>query len=119
MRHKLADWYDKYRDWRTPDIVEPANRRERWKRTAWEISSTLLAFAVALSVAATVIFALEWAPISRTSLTGIRGVLFAFATVGFAVALDALWLFPWGVDRFGIVEPWEFRDARAKERDER
>jgi hypothetical protein len=75
---------------------EPAPRRERIKRDAWMIGSTIIALATAAVTVplANVIGAVPWA------------VVF-FVLAG---AID-LKLFGWGIERFDLIYPKEFREV--------
>lgn len=104
MREVLGHWISTLRSWYCalyePDEVEKASRRERVKRTAWQIGSSIIAMVAVIGV----FVSLE--------VSGVPG------WVGLAIlawALLDLRLFGWGVERFDIVAPWQFRDAEAKE----
>jgi len=96
------------RDWLLPFQTQPehvgrAPRRERIKRDAWMIGSTLFtltAAAMPLSVLASM-----WG-----YPDGILGIVIGAAWFG-----GSLWasqpLFEWGVERFDLVLPWQFREA--------
>lgn len=93
---KLARLRARYREWSQPQTVEPATRRERWKRDAWMLGSVALAGAVVI------------------------GSMFAGHALGYPMGAGAVVLallsldyhiWRWGVDRFDIVAPWQFREA--------
>lgn len=89
-----------------PQHVEKASAREKIKRQVWGISSLFLCLLGALAVnqAWVWLFGVSWTTIA-----------FGGVTVIVAFAVDALYVFPWGVERFGITAPWQFRDAEAKD----
>jgi hypothetical protein len=88
-----------------PEEVNQAPRRERWKRTAWMIASTIIGFGVV--------------GIGVSNMMGLFPVLVAsettaFATTGVAMVLAFgldMAVFQWGVERFDLVAPWQFREA--------
>lgn len=85
-----------------PEGVEKASRRERVKREAWLYASTLLA--LTLAIGPPVAVAVAGVPVPPRLV-----VLVGAVTVPLAVALDVFVLFPWGVRRFDLVVPWQFR----------
>lgn len=87
-----------------PEHVQRASRWERSKRTAWLLLSTVLSFGVVLGMASALVAGLPMAAESRLGLT-VAAVAMAAAFV-----VDQL-LFAWGVERFGLVVPWQFREA--------
>lgn len=96
-----------------PAHVEKASRRERWKRQAWMHLSTVLSFAaVGMAAYALSLVAPAWPPIGTE---GYHGVVVAVVLVVLALAIDILFVFPWGYDRFDLVAPWQFRDEQDKE----
>lgn len=100
---------ERYRVATTPEHVERASPWERRKRGAWMLASSLLAIAIA----AAPLYVLVW--------VGVTGEEFAFVVTGMYfipafVILDAYVIFPWGLNRFDIVVPWQFRDAAATKR---
>lgn len=92
-----------------PELVERASRRERIKRTVWWIGSSSISFG---SVILAVSLLAEAVP--SFSLTGEVGLLVSIVGVTVAAALD-FWLFGWGLNRFDLVEPWQFREEKARE----
>lgn len=102
----------RFRRWRrdllTPEHVEKASRWERARRRAWLVGSTFLAV-----VAVT-------APLVVVARTGATIEDYAFVASALYVVAATLIvdrrLFPWGVERFDLVAPWQFRDAEAAER---
>lgn len=92
------------RDLLTPEHVEKASRRERWKRNAWMFVCTI---GTLLSVGATV---------------GTVAVELLHPAVAFASTF-IVWLYvdhrvaTWGIEYFDIVRPWQFRDAEVEERE--
>jgi len=88
-----------------PEQVDRAPRRERWKRQAWMIASTIIRFGV---VGIGVSNMMRLFPVLVASETA------AFATAGVAIilmfALDMV-IFQWGIERFDLVLPWQFREA--------
>lgn len=106
----------RFLDWRqdvlTPDHVEKASRRERWKRTAWEVISTLLSFGTIAGALGVITSTNPGFP-----PTSIAGGFVAVLAVLAALGLDILVVFPWGLERWDIVPPWQFRDADAEERE--
>jgi hypothetical protein len=97
----------RFLEWRrellTPEHVEKATRMERWKRSAWMLVSTFVTIGLATGLA--VLAASAGAPI---------GFVWVPALVA-AFVLDVYVVFPWGVERFDLVHPWQFRDAEAEE----
>lgn len=93
-----------------PEHVERASRRERWKRQAWMAGSTLLSFAIVFA-------GLQIIDLLVTGFppVGYTGIAVAIVSIGVMLAIDILWVFPWGFERFDLVAPWEFREERAKE----
>jgi len=85
-----------------PETVERAPRRERWKRQAWMFGSLLLSGAV---VTASVVVSQK---------LGHPGYV---APIVIAILLLDLRLFAWGMDRFDLTPPWQFREAEAGEED--
>jgi len=88
-----------------PEQVDRAPRRERWERQAWMIVSTIIGFGVV--------------GIGVSNMMGLFPVLVAsetasYATAGIgmllAFALDGV-IFQWGIRRFDLVVPWQFREA--------
>lgn len=89
----------------TPEHVEKASRRERWKREAWMLVSTISCLGLGAGLAVTL--ANLGAPMVLVWLPAL--------IVGFLV--DIYVVFPWGMERFDLVAPWQFRDAEAEERE--
>lgn len=90
-----------------PEQVERAPRRERWKRRAWMIASTIIGFGV---VGIGVSNMMRLFPVLVASETA------AYATAGVAIvlafALDVV-IFQWGFERFDLIAPWQFREAES------
>jgi hypothetical protein len=90
-----------------PETVDRASRRERWKRQAWVLGSTIIGFGV---VGIGVSNMMRLFPVLVASETA------AFATAGVAIilafALDMV-IFQWGIERFDLVFPWQFREAES------
>jgi len=88
-----------------PKQVDRAPRRERWKRQAWMIASTIIGFGV---VGIGVSNMMRLFPVLVASETA------AFTTAGvgmlLAFGLDVV-IFQWGIRRFDLVLPWQFREA--------
>lgn len=95
---RFLDWR---RDLLTPEHVEKASRRERWKRGLWMLVTTIATVSLGASLA--LVLSQVGAPIEFVWLPAL--VL--------AFVVDAYVVFPWGVDRFNLVVPWQFRDAEA------
>lgn len=98
-----------YRSIITPEHVEKAPRRERLKRQLWMMLSTFVSMGAVAVVVFGALTVLDAAQTSSTAGTAIA--LGAFA-IGFA--LDVYVVFPWGIERFDIVLPWQFREEAAK-----
>lgn len=92
-----------------PELVERASRRERWRRQGWMFASTAIAFGVVIGVSWLLSQALPWFP-----PTGVVGIIAVAITTLIALMLD-LWLFGWGIDRFDITRPWQFREEQISE----
>lgn len=93
-----------------PNLVEKASRRERWKRQAWMIGSSLGSFLLVGWAGWQFLALVDWHP------TGTPAAFVLLSMLLVAIALSQ-WVFAWGVDRFDLVIPWQFREERAKERD--
>lgn len=104
---QIREWY---RSLKEPKHVEKASRRERWKRSWWQATSTVLSFLIAVAPAVVATFVFDWFP-----PTGYWGIAAAIGVIGLAFVIDVKWLFPWGFDRFDLVAPWQFRDAEVEE----
>ncbi len=94
-----------------PEHVERASRRERWKRQAWMIGSSLGSFLVVGWAVWQLLSLVDWHP------TGTPAAFVLLSMLLVAIALSR-WVFGWGVNRFDLVIPWQFRGVRAKERDQ-
>jgi len=92
---RLEPLVERWRDWQTPDTVKRASRRERWKRQAWMIGS---------SIVAAFLVVLVFIGIENLGFPGELGV-FVIAWM----LLDQR-LFSWGVEYFDLVLPWQFRE---------
>lgn len=91
-----------------PEGVERAPRRERIKRDAWMILSTVLAFAagfVIVAVVGEVVTRLFGIP-DPSGFTAAAIITGSWVVV--SVLID-IRLFAWGVRAFEIVPPWQFR----------
>jgi len=94
-KERLKRMIGRFREWQTPTTVERASRRERWKREGWMIGSSIVSAGLVVLV---------YLGIENLGYPGEFGV--------FVVAwllLDQR-LFSWGVDRFNLVLPWQFRE---------
>lgn len=88
-----------------PEHVGRAPRRERWKRVAWMIVSTVIGFGVvgvSVSNMMRLFPVLVATPNTAFTTTGVAMVL--------AFGLDMV-VFQWGINRFDLVAPWQFREA--------
>jgi fatty acid desaturase len=94
-----------------PKHVERASRRERWRRQLWMFASTVIAFGSVLAA----LSLLAWL-VPPFPPTGVIGTVTAVVAMSIAAALD-LQLFGWGLERFDLVVPWQFRDEAKKEND--
>jgi len=92
-----------------PELVERAPRRERWKRQAWMGASTLLSFGIVFAG----LLGLDQL-VRAFPPTGIARHAVAIIAIGGALVIDTRWVFPWGVDRWDLVVPWQFREEQAK-----
>lgn len=101
---RFLDWR---RDLLTPEHVEKASRRERWKRQVWMVVSTISSLGLAAGLAV----ALHSAGVPMV------WVWLPALVVGFLV--DMYVVFPWGIDRFNLVAPWQFRDVENEVSDSR
>ena len=99
---------ERYRDWMTPDTVEKASRNERVKRDVWMILSF---WTSAVPVMAAFLVAVEVLPVFPASqpLNWAASVV----ALGVILALDIAVVFPWGVEKFDLVAPWQFREVNA------
>lgn len=93
-----------------PEHVERASRRERWKRQAWMIGSSLGSFLLVGWAGWQLLSFADWYP------TGTIAAFVLMSMLLVAIALSQL-VFSWGVDRFDLTIPWQFREEEAKERD--
>lgn len=99
LRARLLHWMGVPTE---PTHVEKASRRERWKRQVWMVVSTLASVWFVWIVAAAIV---------TIANLGTNAALFAILStfvVGFYI--DIKYVFPWGVERFDLVPPWQFRD---------
>ena len=96
-------------DWAEPDHVDRAPKRERLKRQVWMVVSTVLSIGTALVVN---VITIEVLGISKAVW-----VVPGLASLLIALYLDLKYLFPWGVERFDLVVPWQFRDEAGGEHD--
>lgn len=110
---KLGELRDWWRSFKEPKHVDKASKSDRRKRTLWEIGSVFLSFALA----ALPIFAAQQlgVPINEGGYTSILLAIYAIILAG---VIDVFIIFPWGVERFGIIVPWQFRDAEVAENGE-
>jgi len=94
---------DRYRTATTPQTVDRAPRRERWKRQAWMFGSLLLTGAVVMA-----------------SVVGAQDLGFPGYTGPLLISIFLLHseLFEWGMERFDLTPPWQFREADVSEGDE-
>lgn len=92
-----------------PEGVEVAPRRERWKRFAWMNLSTVGSI---LMAAVPYLVAVLYLGVEFTVASAAVTVLYA-ALLGFTI--DALVVFPWGVRRFALIPPWQFRVHETQE----
>jgi hypothetical protein len=88
-----------------PETVERAPRRERWKRQAWLLGSTIIAFIPAFVA---VWLLTRW--VGAIPTDGYIGIVIVVGLLGTSFLFD-LWLFSWGVERFDLIPPWQFREA--------
>jgi hypothetical protein len=96
-----------------PELVDKASRCERVKRDGWMTVSAFIAIAVAavpFAVVEILTGGVSWA------LRG-PGVLPLFTLLSFLVLgiFVDLKLWRWGVQRFELVAPWQFREERARD----
>ncbi|MCG1002875.1 hypothetical protein LQ368_05400 [Halobacterium noricense] len=102
----MSGLLSRFLEWRrnllTPEHVEKASRRERWKRSLWMLVTTIATVSLGASLA--LVLSRAGAPIE---FVWIPSLVLAFV-------VDAYVVFPWGVDRFNLVVPWQFRDAEAR-----
>lgn len=85
-----------------PQHVEKATFREKLKRQVWMIASLLITLTVAWTINQGwfLLFGASWTTIAIGA-----------GTIIAALVVDAVYVFPWGVERFDLVAPWQFRDA--------
>jgi len=95
-----------------PEQVDRAPRHERWRRGVWMIVSTIIGFGVVGVCIATV---MRLVPVLAAGETTVWALAAAGMVLGFG--LDAA-VFRWGVDRFDLVAPWQFREAEKAEKTE-
>jgi len=88
----------RYSEFLEPE-VERSPRRERWRRHAWEALSTVAAAAVGIGPA--IVLVQAFGPFVALGV-------YALAVTGW---IDANLVFPWGIERFGIEPPAEFREV--------
>jgi hypothetical protein len=101
---RLREWY---RDLTTPEHVEKASRREVWKRQAWMIGSLTICLLGAYAVNNAIVTVFD--PEPSWQLIAVLAV-----PIIAAIYIDMEYVFPWGVERFDLVPPWQFRDEEAK-----
>lgn len=91
---------DRYRDATTPEHVERASRRERWKRAGWEFCALIVALGI------------HWAAIYGALLVG-QDPLTGVVVVGLFSTYAMVWSL--GINVFNITAPWHFREAELEE----
>lgn len=89
-----------------PENVERASRYERVRRDVWMIVSTLISLGLGFGAVGIVI---EATPLTLPIGLGLLGLVPAVFATGIAAVVD-VHLFGWGVDRWNITAPWQFRD---------
>lgn len=89
-----------------PEHVERASRYERVRRDVWLLVSTLISFGVGFGAVGIVIKA---APLTLSGGPGLLGLVPLFFATGIASVVD-VHLFSWGVERWQITAPWQFRE---------
>lgn len=84
----------------TPNHVKKASRWERWKRAAWLITSSMVTlFATFICIGVPLV--------AFTNVPSWAGGVATFPVWMYANTR----LHTWGIDRFDLVEPWQFRDV--------
>lgn len=92
-----------------PELVDRASRWERAKRDVWLFASTIISIAIVF-VPATVAMATTGFHASVGVATTISAALIVATML-----VDVFWVFPWGVERFDVVPPWQFREEEVRE----
>jgi len=98
----LKKWAALITDWFESD-VEEASRWEKIKRQFWMLVSTMVSLLVVFGSGGWIVTETGWRPI------GILGFGYVIILLFVAVALDS-WLMGWGIRRFDLVRPAEFRE---------
>jgi hypothetical protein len=93
-----------------PEHVEKASPRERWKRQTWLFTSLLISWIPVGILADALIDWIGWHPRGAASVWPV--LLFVALVVVVNIKVHS-----WGVERFDLVVPWQFREERAKERE--
>ena len=97
MQNPIRRFLEWRRELLTPEYVEKASRRERWKRGAWAVASTMLTLGLVVGVG------------------GVVAVQHLGAELGLIVTL-LVWVyidlrvFGWGLQYWDLTPPWQFRD---------
>jgi len=95
-----------------PEQVERAPRHERWRRGVWMIASTIIGFGV---VGVGISNMMRLVPVLAAGEAAAWAVGGAGMALGFG--LDVA-VFRWGVDRFDLVAPWQFREGATTDKAE-
>ena len=88
-----------------PEQVDRASRWERIRRNIWMVASTILSFGFVFVILLTA------SSLSAFPPTGVAGTITAVGAVVAAGYIDVR-LFGWGIERFDIIVPWQFREAQ-------
>jgi len=92
-----------------PRSVEKASRKERVKRNAWMTFTTLLSAILALFLILLTGFVLPSWLLESNPAGFVFMIVFLFTTFWIDMRI-----FSWGVHRFNLVVPWQFREEKAK-----
>jgi len=88
-----------------PETVERASRPERVKRNLWMVFTTAISVVAAIFLFAIVFFLAPW--LLEVSFVGqVFWIVYLFAVLWIDMKL-----FHWGLKKFDLVVPWQFREA--------
>lgn len=88
-----------------PQHVEEASRYEKIRREIWMFASLIISCGLAI------LPAVALSPWLGQSGADIPFTPVFVGTVCLWFYLDIYHVFPWGIDRFGLVVPWQFREV--------
>ena len=86
-----------------PEGVERASTKERLKRNAWMVISSVLSLYIGFFIGALLAFSTGLYQTFPWSVIAVSAGLLV------GVWIDLKFVFPWGVEAFALVPPWQFR----------